>query len=77
VTGPYEALEADERTHLIDKKGLPYTVSGEHVVPAGPVNSANRSKQPKAAVPDALHPGGSTFALDRFVDHTWDEDEVL
>jgi len=42
VTGPYEVLETDGRTYLIDQYGLPYRVSGNHVVPAGPVDPANR-----------------------------------
>ena len=59
VTGPYEVLKTDERTYLIDQDGLPYQVSGDHVVPACPVDPANRPKQPQEAVPDALQPGGS------------------
>jgi len=54
VTGPYEVLETDGRTYLIDKDGMPYRVSGDHVVPAGPVDPVNRPKQPQVAVPDAL-----------------------
>jgi len=56
---------------------LPYWFSGDHVVPAGPVDPANRPKEPKVAVPEALQPGASEFALERFVDYTWDEEEVL
>jgi len=41
VTGPYEVLETDGRTYLIDQDGLPYRVSGDHVMPAGPVDPAN------------------------------------
>jgi len=47
------------------------------VVPAGPVDPANRPKQPQVAVPDALQPGGSEFVFERFVDHTWNEEGVL
>jgi len=77
VTGPYEVLETDGRTYLIDQDGLPYRVSGDHVVPAGPVDPANRPKQPQVAIPDALQPGGSEFVFERFMDHTWDEEGVL
>jgi len=52
-------------------------VSGEHVVPAGPVDPANRPKQPQVAVQDALQPGGSEFVFERFVDHTCDKEGVL
>ena len=77
VTGPYEVLETDGRTYLIDQDGLPYRVSGDHVVPARPVDPAKRLKQPQVAVPDALQPGGSEFVFERFVDHTWDEEGFL
>ena len=77
VTRPYEVLETDGRTYLIGQDGLPYRVSCDHVVPAGPVDPANRPKQPQAAVPDALQPGGSEFVFERFVVHTWDEKGVL
>jgi len=77
VTGPCEVLETDGRTYLMVQNGLPYRVSGDHVVPAGPVDTANRPKQPQVAVPDALHPGGPEFVFERFVDHTWDEEGVL
>ena len=76
VTRPYEALKTDRRTYLIDQDGLPYRVSGDHVVPAGPVDPANPPKQPQVAVPDALQLGGSEFVLERVVDHTWDEEGV-
>jgi len=46
VTGPYEVLESDRRTYLIDQDGLPYRVSGDLMVPAGPVEPANQPKQP-------------------------------
>jgi len=77
VTGTYEVLETDGRTYLIDQDGLPYRVSGEHVVPAGLLDPANRPKQPQVAVPDARQPGGSKFVFEWFVDHTWDEEGVL
>jgi len=77
VTGPYEVLEADERTYLIDQDGLPDRVSGAHVVPAGPVDPAKRPKRHQLAVPDALQPGGSEFVFEQFVDRTWDEEGVL
>jgi len=77
VTVPYEVLETSGRTYLIDQDGLPYRVSGDHVVPAGPVDPASRPKQPQVAVPDALQPDGSEFVFERFVDHTWDEEGVL
>jgi len=54
VTGPYEVLETDGRTSLIDQDGLPYRVRGDHVVPAGPVDPGNGPKQPQVPVPDAL-----------------------
>jgi len=34
VTGPYEVLKTAERTYLIDQDGIPYRVSGDHMVPA-------------------------------------------
>ena len=76
VTGPYEVLETDARAYLIDQDGLPYRVRGDHVVPAKPVNSTNRPKQPQVAVPEALEPGGSELLFEQFVDHTWDEEGV-
>ena len=54
VTGPYEVLETDGRTYLIDKGGLPYGVSGDPMVPAGPVDPEKRSKRPQVSVPEAL-----------------------
>jgi len=63
VTGSYEVLETDGRTYLIDQDGLPYRVSGDHMVPAGHVDPANRTKHPQVAVPDALQPGRSEFVL--------------
>jgi len=77
VTGTYEVLETDGRTYLIDQDGLPYRVSGDHVVPAGLLDPTNPPKQPKVAVPDARQPGGSKFVFKWFVDHTWDEEGVL
>jgi len=77
VIGPYEVLETDERTYLTDQDGLPYRVSGDHVVPAGPVNPANRQEQLQVAVPEALQPGWSEFVFGRFMDHTWGEEGVL
>jgi len=77
VTGPYEVLETDGRTYLIDQVGLPYRVSGDHVVPSGPVDPANRPKQPQVAIQDALQPGGSQFVFKRLLDHTWNEEGVL
>ena len=77
VTGPYEVLGTYVRTSLIEQDGLRYRVGGDHLVPVGPVDPANRPKQPQVAVPDALQPGGSEFVFERFVDHTWDEEEVL
>jgi len=77
VTGPYEVWETDGRTYLIDRDGLPYRVSGDHVVPEGPVDPANRPKRPQVAIPDALQPGGSEFVFEWFVDHTWEEERVL
>jgi len=77
VTGPYEVLETDGKTSLIDQDGLPYRVRGDHVVPTGPVDPGNRPKQPQVAVPDALQPVGSEFVFEQFVDHTWDEEGVL
>jgi len=77
MTGPCQVLEIDGRTYLIDQDGLPYRVSGDHVVPVGPVHPANRPKQPQVAIPDALQPNGSEFVFERFVDHTWDEEGVL
>ena len=77
VTVPYEVLQTDGRTNWIDQDGLPYRVSGAHVVPAGPVDPASRPKQPQVAVPDALQPGGSDVVFERIVDHTWDEEGVL
>jgi len=47
------------------------------VVPAGPVDPANRPKQPQVAVPDTLERGGSEFVFERFGEHTWDEKGVL
>ena len=38
LAGAYEVLETDGRAYLIDQDGLPYRVSGDHVVPAGPVD---------------------------------------
>jgi len=70
VIGTYEVLETDGRTILIDQEELPYRVSGDHVVPSGPVDRANRPKGPQVAVPDALQPGGSEFVFERLVDHT-------
>jgi len=58
VTGPYEVLETDGRTYLIKQDGLPYRVSGDHVVPVVPVDPANRPNQPQLALLDALQPGG-------------------
>ena len=46
MTGPYEVLETDGRTYLFDHDGLPYRVSGDHVVLAGPEDAGNRPKQP-------------------------------
>jgi len=77
VTGPYEVLETDGRAYLIDQDGLPYRVSGNHVVPAGVVDPASRPKQPQVDIPDALQPGGSEFVFERIVDHTWVEEGVL
>ena len=77
LTGPYEVLETDGRTYLVVQDGLPYRVSGDHVVPAGPVDPASRPKQPQVAVPDALQPGGSEFVFEQFMDHKWDEEGVL
>ena len=77
VTAPYEVLQTAGTTCLIDQDGLSYLVSGDHVVPAGPVDPASRPKQPQVAVPDALQPGGSEFVFERFADHTWDEVGVL
>jgi len=77
VTGPYEVLETDGRTYLIDQDGVPYRVRGDHVVPAGPVDPANRPTRPQVAIPYALQPGGSEFVFERFVDHTWDEEGEL
>jgi len=73
VTGPNEVLETDGRTNLIDRDRLSYRVSGDHVVPAGPVDLANRPERPQAAVPDALQLEESDFVFYRFVNHTWDE----
>jgi len=70
VTGPYEVLETEGRTYLIDRDGLPYRVSGDHVVSASPVDPANRPKKPQGAIPDALQPGWSEFVFERFVDRT-------
>jgi len=77
VTGPYEVLEADGKTYLIDRDGLPHQVGGDHVVPARPVDTATRPKRPQVSVPDALQPGESEFVFERFVDHTWAEEGVL
>jgi len=77
VTGPYGVLETDGRTYLTDKDGLPYRVSGDHEMPARPLDPADRPKRPQVAIPDALQPGGSEFVFERFVDHTWDEEGVL
>ena len=41
VTGPYEVLETDGRTYLIDQDGLPHRVSSDHVVPAGLVDPSS------------------------------------
>ena len=76
VTGPYEVLEADRRTYLIDQDGLPDRDSGAHVVPAGPMDPAKRPNRHQLAVPDALQPGGSEFVSEQFVDRTWDEKGV-
>ena len=76
VTGTYEVLETDGRTYLIDQDGLPYRVSGDHVVPAGLLDPAKRPKQPQVAVPDVRQPGGSKVVFERFVDHTWNEEGV-
>jgi len=70
-------LEADGRSYLIDKFGLPYWVSGAHAVPEGPVDPVKGPKRHKVAVPEALRHGGSEFAFEMFVDHTWDEEGVL
>jgi len=77
VTRPYEGLETDGRTYMFDRDGFPYRVSGDHVVPAGPVDPASRPQQPQVAVPDALQPGGSELVFERFVDHSWDVKGVL
>jgi len=77
VHGPCEVLETHGKTYLIDQDGLPYRVSGDHVVPAGPADPASRPKQPQVEIPDALQPGGSEFVFERFVSHTWDEEGVL
>jgi len=77
VTGQYEVLETDGRIYMIDQKGMPYRVSGDHVVPAGPVDPAKRPKRPQLAAPDALQPGAAEFVFERIVDHTWDEEGVL
>ena len=47
------------------------------MVPAGPVDPANRPKQPQVAVADAVQPGGSELVFERLVEHTWDEEGVL
>jgi len=70
MTELYDMLETYGRTYLIDHDGLPYRVSGDHVVPAGPVEPANRPKQPQVAVPDVFQLGGSEFVFERLVDHT-------
>jgi len=41
VTGPYEVLETHGRTYLIDQDGLPYRLSGDHAVSAGPMDPAS------------------------------------
>ena len=41
VTGPYEVLETDGRTYLIDQGGILYRASGDHAVPVGPVDPPN------------------------------------
>jgi len=69
-TGPFEVLETDLRTYLIDQDGVRYRVSGDHVMPAGPVDPANRPEGPQVAVPDALQPGGSELVFERFMDHS-------
>ena len=66
-------LEIYRRTLLIDQDGLPFRVSGAHVVPAGPVDPSNRPKKPQVTIPDALQPGGSEFMLERLVDRNWDD----
>ena len=63
-------LATDGRTYLIDEDGIPYGVSGDHVVPAGPVDPVSRPKKPKVAVPDALQPGGSEVVFERFAENT-------
>ena len=60
----------------VDQDGLPYRVSGDRVAPAGPVDPVNRPKKPQVAYPDARQPGGSNFAFECFVDHSWDEEGV-
>jgi len=72
VTRQYEVLETDGTTYLTDQEGLPYRVSGDHVARAGPLDPANRRKQPQAAIPDAVSPGGSELGVERLVDNTWD-----
>ena len=70
-------LKTDGTTYLIDQEVLLYPLSGALVVPAGPVDPANRPKQPQVAVPEALQPGGSEFMFERFVDHNRDEEAAL
>jgi len=59
VTESYDIQETDARTYVIDQDGLLYRVSGDHVVPAGPVDLEKLLERPYVAVPGALQPGGS------------------
>jgi len=77
VTGSYEMLETDGRIYLVDQDGLPYRVSGDHVVPAGPVDPVNGPARPQVAVPDALQQVVSECVFERFIDHTFDDEGVL
>jgi len=63
VTGPYEVLETDGGTDLVDQDGLPYRVSEAHVVSVGLVDPENRPPRPEKAVPDALQPDGSEYVF--------------
>jgi len=77
ATGPYEVLETDGRTFLLDQYGIPYRVSADHVVPAGPIPVGERPSVPKLAVPEALREEGTEFVYEHFLGHSWDDDGVL
>lgn len=75
--GPYEILDADGWTFLLDVDGSPYRVSNDLVTRAPPPSRRDPSRRKRTAILIQTESEGREYVYVKFVDHAWEKGKLL